>query len=1777
MLRQTRNARFVMASFVSALSVVALSCTKETKGKNPEIKSAAKIESALRPSNSADAAGVPGLPDTDVKLDGLRREMRENDEFLKALIEKGDRENRAYTDQKFEELSKRIDDLSKRVDALQKQVDAQKKEYDKGLLDLKSLLDQETAARIAGDNALADELRPRISALEGQMNAAMIKMEDHQRQLNEQKKLLDQQIANLEAEVQARKLGDDNLTKLLADEAKARIAADNALDVRVTTLDAKVDTLSAHVNNEITRLDAKDKELGGKLDEQGRRHAQELAAMGTKMDQGFAQGKADLDATRDTLRKEISDTAQALENKLSGELSRAEARLLKNDADLRAELTAKIDSDLNAQRTEMGEQLRLLKRELEQKIAQESAQRMLSDDDIKKQLAFEIEALRKDIAESTLNSVKAELQSALDKATARLTLAETNITAVRTEMLGEILATKTQLLAEITKTENRLMMSNEELKTELRRELTADIAGVREDLRQTATLLRQEIGESAAETKAVLRLEAQNALSSLENRLSMKDDQLRAEMTGLINSNIAAVRAEIVSQKTFLVGEIARANSNTLATLRAELSDVEMLLRKDNVALKDEMLTRLAGDIGSVRADLRTSAAQLGQDIFQATSNLRADLMTKMAEADDSLRDKLQADINNKFDRLSLDLVSFKQYADTNFATKADLNGVRLLVNGLENMTKILNRKIDSNDQAINARLTTELRQAKDQLRAEIGSVQADVDSVRNALNNHINAYKVKIQELTQAAVREALALRDEMAQQQSMNEEGLKALAGRIEALTNRVAASEIYAQDVRKSLGDKIIELQNKDADLSAEVKAARDEAAKNLINAIKAEQEARGRMQDEIVSLTNEVVRVRNVANQALNLSRANEAAVKGLGQALEAAKKDFGDQIAGLRGDMEAKIGEVRAKAESMVADLGKEVQKQFAEVTTSLAELRARDAAAANDLARAVADIVKDPVKVQKFIADSRAAQDRLVSDAGNLGGAIALVEQEFMAAIDVVHGRKGVDTKAINDSFKPIATLGQCGGLSGEKPEDVGRNSSVADREWYWHLARNYIAVVLSGSRPSDAEFAKIYFGLPTLANGDSLASGIALSSIPSYALGTSGDCVTRVSDWAKKFLASRDPVPTALRKALAENVRFKEAVTKALAPRVQALSAPALEFEAVIYALLQPVMPSREAVRKLVEVGSEAHPSLRATVAQVVVERVEIQREIASRRGTADALTDLAREVALAKDQANKNNLSIAQLTQDIADLNKRIEAAELSGPRYVQKLESGLKEAFNLIAGIASRLGYEDFVRLAKVEAGKLGGTIDPRFLFPIQCRATSHFYNFANEGQPLQRCDTGVDSGNGVIHDNGQCRTITRTHTAIQTNVNTHTHQYNISNYRGVFVVNGRCGPWGGSWCGPGYWTSEYLGTQTSTQQSQQVSTSAQTRAWEQHAYVGVLRAPILPPTDALAKEILRRPSGSPFPADRKTMFGIRLFGNAWKWRLTNMKNQSVDVDANEFKVREAASGLVYELPASLFLARDDGFAGFTETVRVQALDARGVPAGRECVHSMNGGSSATTSRTVAQTSSYSWGGTLNMWHAPRHHIYYSPMVLDLSNEGKVSTVDPVTSKALFDIDGDGRTEKVGWITPKSGLLALDLNDNGVIDNGRELFGDHTFLADGKLASNAYTALGQYDTGSKGFVDSSDKVFKKLRVWVDGNGDGVSQKNELKSLAHMGITRIGTKAGDVPLAEQTQHYDKAARNLVLYQGTYWGPKKCGTQGCKTFDVYFGTDASLRLISSK
>ena len=126
--------------------------------------------------------------------------------------------------------------------------------------------------------------------------------------------------------------------------------------------------------------------------------------------------------------------------------------------------------------------------------------------------------------------------------------------------------------------------------------------------------------------------------------------------------------------------------------------------------------------------------------------------------------------------------------------------------------------------------------------------------------------------------------------------------------------------------------------------------------------------------------------------------------------------------------------------------------------------------------------------------------------------------------------------------------------------------------------------------------------------------------------------------------------------------------------------------------------------------------------------------------------------------------------------------------------------------------------------------------------------------------------------------------------------------------------------------------------------------------------------------------------------------------------------------------------------------------------------------------------------------------------------SPLVLDLDGDG-IELVALNASSVFWDIDNDGFREQSGWVQADDGLLAIDLNRDGKINNHRELFGTETV--------DGFSVLSAYDTNGDGRITAQDNDFDKLRVWRDLDQNGRSKAKELSKLTDLGISAIDLDA--------------------------------------------------------
>ena len=103
--------------------------------------------------------------------------------------------------------------------------------------------------------------------------------------------------------------------------------------------------------------------------------------------------------------------------------------------------------------------------------------------------------------------------------------------------------------------------------------------------------------------------------------------------------------------------------------------------------------------------------------------------------------------------------------------------------------------------------------------------------------------------------------------------------------------------------------------------------------------------------------------------------------------------------------------------------------------------------------------------------------------------------------------------------------------------------------------------------------------------------------------------------------------------------------------------------------------------------------------------------------------------------------------------------------------------------------------------------------------------------------------------------------------------------------------------------------------------------------------------------------------------------------------------------------------------------------------------------------------------------------------------------------------------FDLNNDNENEEIFGLKPGSGFLAFDMNQDGVINNGTELFGTQS--------GDGFSDLRQYDSDNNDWIDENDDIYDKLSLW-NKDEDG---EDHLDRIRDKGVGAIYLKSTDSP----------------------------------------------------
>lgn len=98
-----------------------------------------------------------------------------------------------------------------------------------------------------------------------------------------------------------------------------------------------------------------------------------------------------------------------------------------------------------------------------------------------------------------------------------------------------------------------------------------------------------------------------------------------------------------------------------------------------------------------------------------------------------------------------------------------------------------------------------------------------------------------------------------------------------------------------------------------------------------------------------------------------------------------------------------------------------------------------------------------------------------------------------------------------------------------------------------------------------------------------------------------------------------------------------------------------------------------------------------------------------------------------------------------------------------------------------------------------------------------------------------------------------------------------------------------------------------------------------------------------------------------------------------------------------------------------------------------------------------------------------------------------------------------KIDFDLDGDGEKNRISFLEKGSGFLVLDKDENGIVNDGTELFGPTT--------GDGFRELATQDSDRNGWIDENDPIFNQLKIWIKDS----NSREQLIAIGKVGIGAI------------------------------------------------------------
>jgi hypothetical protein len=1460
-----------------------------------------------------------------------------------------------------------------------------------------------------------------------------------------------------------------------------------------------------------------------------------------KIEEASNKSAADLKSVADGLLIKMADADAKVRSDLETKINNAASQ---SAADLKA---ATQDITMKMKTESVNVQLKMAA--LTEQIVKVDTEGKARADAIEKKMSEDIDNVRGEfnakvsVLNATVSETRDVLSKKINEGLSNLgSVMESKLVALEGKMSVALKAEVSKLTGDISKLENQLSETDQKLTTQLAAEISSlrsasdkklsDLSkSLNEKIDSSNTNLKAQI-DNLVETQKLKEIESAKQIATIMEKMAKQDLDIAA-----YDAKLAAASAE---QKVALELE-KQARAAELLQLQSDLSALNSAQNTARAKLEEDLKSALTGQAAASAAEITNlkgalkalddstfaTVGQLKNSLAEERKTTEAQILASAMAIEKKLADAAleTQKVAARVEAVAQAQDEFKAYVAKNYATKGELLALQARVEGLEDVTKIMNADMVKSNAEMKALISKEVDAAKTALTERIQSVEANVTDIRDKLGGAIDDYQKQITAIKDNMSKELSAVRTDMKTQDaalfaSIAENKAKQDAVNADLMLNvktQAANFETMSQNIKKELSDKLTALEGQVDQTKADLVAEKDAVQKKFAEVVAAEQALKDQMTKELTALKDQIKNVEAIANQSLAMAKQNADDIKLIKADIEEQKKmvaekfkltdsqltKLNDDLKLVKEDFNKRLGEVAANAEKLVKNLGDEVTANFKKVATDIAQMNAQDKAMESALSGHLLEVVdlkldeatmtafsdgvsSDVSKVTKVMVNGKATKGPLITTLE----LFAEVRKAFLQALQPKMPTRS-DTsitrnEAFDQEFVPIMVA--CGGRAdADFANAYGRDS-------FDFLADEFISSLVTANRGTNMD--ALFFKQPKLSDGSSLHHYIMVESIRKLeGAADNPQCVSQIKTWAANVLNGTSTMSKDVRARLSANENLKRMVTdfsKAVSDLKAPVDAVELRFakqinskHTTISSAMANITSANEKLGKVAP--ADASNTLLGKLAFTMTDGVDSTFEAIQRQEEFDNIVAVQKRFAQNEAEDKKQNDRLNALDKDVAAMKKQLESFSKTAndvkalQEKTNKMEGALSKALDVMLSLAIRSGHSDLVAATR-QAGSLMGYA-PQEIIPIRPHITEIQHFFA---APALASGSDTCTGNSIRRGAG---------------VKFWSAQGTMQcwvNFRGI-----------------------------SSRQWQSAASTVWFRVFGAAASMNV-RSNLC---DKGANSACN--SNFNFEFNRATATSVSAAGVSAK--LTGQPNEGV---------------FDFMMPGALepYIRRSGSFGyGYMDSAWWG-----------EVMYFTPYGSSSNSGGT--------WGHRLQL---------YSPLVLDFTNVGRPQFTSIDQSGVRFDLNGDGVKERTGWIGGYGGvgLLALDLNGNGGIDNGLELFGEGTrIVSNGRKARDGYAALAQYDANKDGVIDAKDPMYRKLVVWFDKNKDGVSDKSELVSLADSGVTKIGLK-----FTRLTDNERFVNGNEIRYAAKFWGPSDCGKAGCSSYDVYFSTGFTTAKKSRK